>query len=158
MHKTIRSAASRINVVVGPLAALMGVAAAITAVVLSIVLESMWFLVLFLPALMGIGAGLFILRGSLRSALRIDEDGFTWQGFTGPAHSLRWDQLHQLVPPPGRAPRTGAIAQLRDGSQVEVIALRKSPTTPIAVAGLSDQTAIRNTLIEAHRNWLARQR
>ncbi|MBM7499837.1 hypothetical protein JOD52_000677 [Brachybacterium muris] len=158
MNKTIRSASARINVVVGPLVALMGVAVAIAAVALSIVLESMWPLLLFIPALMGIGAGLFLLRAALRSGLRIDGDGFTWQGFTGPAHSLRWDQLHRLVPPPGRAPRTVAIAQLRDGSQVEVIALWESPTSPMAVAGLSDQTATRKTLVEAHRYWLAQQR
>lgn len=158
MQKTLRSASARINVVVGPFVALMGVAAAITGVVLSLVMESLWPLVLFVPALIGIGAGLFLLRAALRSGLRIDGDGFTWQGFTGPAHSLRWDQLHRLVPPPGRAPRTVAVAQLRDGSQVEVIALWESPTSPMAVAGFSDQTAARDSLIEAHRCWLARQR
>ena len=89
MHAVIRSAGAQINLVVGPMVALIGVAALLTGVVLSIVLETAWFLMFLIPAAMGIGAGLLLLRGARRSRLQIDPEGFTWCGFVGAEQSLR---------------------------------------------------------------------
>ena len=130
MHAVIRSAGAQINLVVGPMVALIGVAALLTGVVLSIVLETAWFLMFLIPAAMGLGAGLLLLRGARRSRLQIDPEGFTWCGFAGAEQSLRWQEIHQLLPPPPASRRVVAIAQLRDGRQVEVRALWESPISP----------------------------
>ena len=93
VHAVIRSAGAQINLVVGPMVALIGVAALLTGVVLSIVLETAWFLMFLIPAAMGIGAGLLLLRGARRSRLQIDPEGFTWCGFAGAEQSLRWQEI-----------------------------------------------------------------
>lgn len=158
MRYTVQSASSRVNVVVGPLVVLIGVAAGIAAIVLSLVLESAWFLVLSLPALMAIGAGTAIFWGARRAGLRIDEQGFTWCGFLGASQSLRWEQIHQLVPPAAGSPRTVLVAQLRDGRQFEVRALWQSPTSPASLFTTPDHSRAQNALLSTHRAWLASHR
>lgn len=158
MQTTIRSAASRVNVVVGPMVLLIGIGAAVTAVILSIVMQTAWFLMLFLPALLAIGGGLFILWMARRARLEIDSVGFTWCGLLGSAHSVRWDELHQLLPPPPGRPRTVVIAQLRDGRQVEVQAIWEPPTFPAALLTAADHSRAQNALLGAHQGWLGAQR
>lgn len=158
MQRTIRSAGSRVNLVIGPMVMLIGVGAAITAVVLAIALEAPAFLALFVPAVLALGGGAFILWGAHRSRLRIDGRGFSWCGFVGREQSVRWEQLHQLLPPPPDATRTAAIAQLRDGDRVEVRALWKSATSPASLLGGSDHSEAQNALLAAHRAWLAERR
>ncbi|WP_243733760.1 hypothetical protein [Brachybacterium sp. AG952] len=154
----IRSAGAQINLVVGPMVALIGVAALLAGVVLSIVLETAWFLMFLIPAAMGIGAGLLLLRGARRSRLQIDPEGVTWCGFVGAEQSLRWQEIHQLLLPPPASRRVVAIAQLRDGRQVEVRALWESPTSPAVLLGSSDHSRAQNALLGAHRAWLAGHR
>ena len=64
MDSTFRSAGSRVNVVVGPLVMLIGVGAAITAVVLTLVLGEPGFLALLIPAALALGGGAFVLWGA----------------------------------------------------------------------------------------------
>ena len=158
VQAVIRSAGAQINLVVGPMVALIGVAALLTGVVLSIVLETAWFLMVLIPAALAIGGGLFILRGARRSRLHIDEGGFTWCGFVGAEQSLRWEQVHQLLPPPPASRRTVTIAQLRDGRQVEVRALWESATSPAAMLGPQDHSRAQNALLGAQRAWLSGRR
>ncbi|MFC7458793.1 hypothetical protein ACFQS2_16500 [Brachybacterium sp. GCM10030267] len=155
MSTTLRSAGSRVNHVIGPMVMLIGVAAGIAAIVLALALEALPFLVLFVPAALAVGGGAFVLWGARRSRLLIDETGFTWAGFVGRQHAVRWDTLHRLLPPPPGASRVVAIAELRDGSSVEVRALWDSPTSPSALLGASDHSAARDALIAAHREWLS---
>lgn len=155
---TIRSAASRVNFVVGPLVVLIGLGAALTAVILPFVLGTAWFLMLLLPALLGIGAGLFILWMARRARLQIDARGFTWCGFVGAEHSLRWEELDRLLPPGESSSRVVAVAQLRDGRQLEVEALWNSATAPAALFDAQDHSRARNALLGAHRAWLAGRR
>lgn len=158
MNLTIRSVAARVNYVVGPFVILIGIGAGITAIVLTWVLESAAFLMLFLPALLAIGAGAFILWAVQRSGLRIDAEGFSWCGALKPAQSLRWEQIHQLLPPPPASPRTVVVAQLRDGRQVEVRAIWESPTSPASLLSPADHSKAQNALLSAHRAWLAAHR
>lgn len=158
MQTVIRSAGARVNFVVGPMVVLIGVAALLAGVVLSVVMETAWFMMFLLPAAMGIGAGLFLLRGARRSRLQIDPEGFTWCGFVGAEQSLRWQEIHQLLPPPPTSRRVVAIAQLRDGRQVEVRALWESPTSPAVLLGRPDHSRAQNALLGAHRAWLAGHR
>ena len=158
VQAVIRSAGAQVNLVVGPMVALIGVAALLAGVVLSIVLETAWFLMFLIPAAMGIGAGLLLLRGARRSRLQIDPEGVTWCGFAGAEQSLRWQEIHQLLPPPPASRRVVAIAQLRDGRQVEVRALWESPTSPAVLLGPSDHSRAQNALLGAHRAWLAGHR
>ena len=51
-----------------------------------------------------------------------------------------------------------AIAQLRDGSQVEVRALWESPTSPAVLLGPPNHSRAQNALLGAHRAWLAGHR
>lgn len=155
---TIRSAGAQVNLVVGPMVILIGVAAVLAAIVLSLMLETAWFLMLLIPAALAIGGGLFILRGARRSRLHIDEHGFTWCGFVGAEQALRWEQVHQLLPPPPASRRTVTIAQLRDGRQVEVQALWESPTSPASMLGPQDHSRAKNALLGAHRAWLSGRR
>ncbi len=158
MITTIRSATARVNLVVGPMVVLIGIAAGIAAIILSIVMETAWFLMLLMPALLGIGGGLFILWTTRRARLEIDADGFTWCGFIGAAQSLRWEEVHRLLPPPTGSPRTVVIAQLHDGRRVEVRTLWNSPTTPAALFSVQDHRRAQNALLGAHRAWLAGRR
>ena len=158
MITTIRSATARVNLVVGPMVVLIGIAAGIAAIILSIVMGTAWFLMLLMPALLGIGGGLFILWTTRRARLEIDADGFTWCGFVGAEQTLRWEQVHQLLPPPPASRRTVTIAQLRDGSQVEVRALWESATSPAAMLGPQDHSRAQNALLGAHRAWLSGRR
>lgn len=159
MHRIIRSAGAKANFFVGPLVMLIGFGAAITAVVLSIALETPGFLILLLPGAMGIGAGLFLLRMARRARLEIDERGITWCGFAGREHSLRWDQLHRIwAPPPGANPRLVALAQLRDGAVVEIRAIWASPTSPVALLGASNHEEEFQALVQAHQHWLTATR
>jgi hypothetical protein len=155
---TIRAASSRVNLVVGPMVLLIGLAAVLAAIILSAALGTAWFLMLLIPAALAIGGGQFILRGARRSRLQIDADGFTWCGFVGAEQTLRWEQVHQLLPPPPASRRTVTIAQLRDGRQVEVQALWEPPTSPAAVLGPQDHSRAQNALLDAHRAWLAGRR
>ena len=88
VHRTLCSAAARVNVVVGPMVMLIGLAAGSAAAVLAVVMEAPAFLALFIPAAMGIGAGLFLVWGARRARLEIRPDGFTWCGFLGAAQLL----------------------------------------------------------------------
>ena len=155
MQQTIRGTGSRVNtVIVGPMVMLIGVGAGITAIVLSIVLQAPGFLALFLPALLALGGGAFVLWGARRSRLRVDEHGATWSGFLGATRSLRWDQVHRLLPPPAGDPRCVAIVQLRDGSHREVHALWESRTSPVSLMGAPDHSEAQNALLAGHRAWL----
>ncbi len=100
----------------------------------------------------------FLLRGARSSRLQIDPEGFTWCGFVGAEQSLRWQEIHQLLPPPPTSRRVVAIAQLRDGRQVEVRALWESPTSPAVLLGRPDHSRAQNALLGAHRAWLAGHR
>ncbi|MGO1284887.1 MAG: hypothetical protein ACTHWF_00435 [Brachybacterium sp.] len=156
MSITIRSVAAKVNYAVGPFVILIGIAAGITAIILTWVLESAGFLMLFLPSLLAIGAGVFILWAVQSSGLRIDAQGFSWCGALKAPQSLRWEQVHQLLPPPPGSPRTVVIAQLRDGRQVEVRAVWESPTSSLLTP--IDHSKAQNALLGAHQNWLAAQR
>lgn len=159
MQQTIRGTGSRVNVVVvGPMVILLGVGAGITAIVLSIVLQNPAYLGLFFPAVLALGGGAFVMWGARRSRLQVDEHGATWSGFVGAKQSLRWDQVHRLLPPPAGTSRTVAIAQLRDGSRLEVRALWESPTSPGSLMGATDHSEAQNALLAAHRGWLAAHR
>lgn len=158
MPRTIRGAGSRVNLVIGPLVMLIGIGAGITAIILTIVLGAAGFLALFIPAALALAGGAFVLRGALRSRLQIDADGFTWCGFLGAERSLRWEQLHRLLPPPSGSSRTVAIAELRDRSRIEVRALWESPTSPASLLGAADHSTAQNALLAAHREWLAGRR
>ncbi|WP_394215535.1 hypothetical protein [Brachybacterium vulturis] len=156
MSITIRGLAATVNYVVGPFVILVGAAAGIAATVLTWVLESAGFLMLFLPSLLAIGAGVFILWSVQRSGLRIDAHGFSWCGPIRPAQSLRWEQVHQLRPPPSGSPRTVVIAQLHDGRRVEVRAIWDSPTSSLLIP--VDHSRAQNALLSAHQEWLAARR
>lgn len=158
MNITLRSTAATVNYVVAPFVILIGIAAGIAAIVLTWVLESAGFLMLLLPSLLAIGAGVLILRAVHRSGLRIDEQGFSWCGAFKAAQALRWEQVHQLLPPPPGSPRTVVIAQLRDGRQVEVRAIWESPTSPSSLLSTADHSKAQNALLSAHQAWLAAQR
>lgn len=158
MPLTIRAASSWINLVVGPMVLLIGLAGGLAAIILSAVLGTAWFLMLLIPAAMAIGGGLFILRGARRSRLQIDADGFTWCGVVGAEQTLRWEQVHRLLPPPPANRRTVTIAQLRDGRQIEVRALWESPTSPAVLLGPPDHRRAQDALLDAHRAWLAGRR
>lgn len=158
MSITIRSVAATVNYAVGPFVILIGIAAGIAAVVLTWVLESAGFLLLFFPSLLAVGAGAFILWAVHRSGLRIDEQGFSWCGAFKAAQSLRWEQVHQLLPPPPGSPRTVVIAQLRDGRQVEVRAVWESPTSPSSLLSAADHSTAQNALLSAHQEWLTARR
>lgn len=158
MESTFRSSASRINVVVGPMVMLVGVLAAIAAVVLSLVMETAGFLALLIPAALALGGGAFVLWGARRSRLRIDADGFTWAGFVGAQRAVRWQVLERLVPPAPGDRRLVATALLRDGSRVPVRALWEPATVPSALSGGPDHSQVQNALLSAHRQWLAGNR
>ncbi|HEX7350658.1 PH domain-containing protein [Brachybacterium sp.] len=158
MPTTIRSNDSRINFFVGPLVILIGIGGALTAVILSIAMQTAWFLMLFIPALLGVGGGLFILWIARRARLVIDDDGFRWCGFLGAEQSLRWEQVHQLLPPPANQKQTVLVAQLHDRRQVPVRALWTSQTSPAALLGAADHSEAQNALLDAHRAWLAARR
>lgn len=158
MNHVIRSASARGNDVVGPLVMVMGVLAMVTAIVLVIALDSAWFLGLFLPALMGIGAGLFITRMAKRARLEITPAGFTWAGPSGPERSLRWEQVYRIVHPGQADRRIAAVAQLHDGSLVPIRAEWNSPTSPAVLLGMEDHTEALRTLVGAHQQWLAAHR
>jgi hypothetical protein len=154
----LRSAASRVNHVVGPMVVLIGIAAAIAAVVLSLALGTAWFLLLLLPAALGIGGGLFVLLIARRARLQIDAEGFTWCGWLGAEQSLRWEQVRELLPPrPGDA-QLVAVARLHDGREVPVRAVWNSPTSPTALLSAPDHGAAQDALLRAHRAWLAARR
>lgn len=51
-----------------------------------------------------------------------------------------------------------AIAQLRDGRQVEGRALWDSPTSPAVLLGPSGHSRAQNALLGAHPAWLAGHR
>lgn len=153
--QVFRSGAGAVNLIVGPLVMLIGLGAAVTAIVLSVVIETPGFLALLIPAALALGGGAFILRGARRSRLEIGPDGITWAGFVGAEQSLRWEQVYRILPPPPAASRVAALAQLRDGSTVEVRALWQSPTSPAALLGATSHRAECAAMINAHRTWLS---
>ena len=157
METTFRSSSSRLNVVVGPLVMGIGVLGAVAAVVLALVLEP-GFLILLIPAALGVGGGAFVLWGARRSRLRIDAEGFVWSGFVGPQRSVRWQMLERLVPPAPGDRRLVATALLRDGTQVPVRALWEPATFPSSLSGGPDHSAVQDALLSAHRGWLAGHR
>lgn len=158
METVFRSSSSRINFVVGPMVMVIGILAAIAALVLSFVLETIGFLFLLIPAALALGGGAFVLWGARRSRLRIDADGFVWAGFVGAQRSVRWQMLERLVPPAPGDPRLVATALLRDGTPVAVRALWAPATFPASLGGGQDHSEVQNALIAAHRHWLAGQR
>lgn len=140
MRTVFRGAAARVNLIVGPMVALIGIAAGLAAIILSVALGTAWFLLLFLPALMGTGAGAFLFWAARRARMEIDAEGFRWSAFAGSEQSVRWEQLHRLLPPPPGRPRTVAIAQLGDGRQVAVEAVWRGPRrSPGSTAPLTMQ-------------------
>lgn len=158
METTFRSSAAHLHVVVGPMVMVLGVLAAIAAVVLSLVLESPGFLALLIPAALALGGGGVVLRGALRSRLRIDADGFVWAGFLGAERSVRWQSLERLLPPTPGGRRLVAIALLRDGALVPVHALWEPPLLPSALGGGPDHAAVQHALLSAHQRWIAAHR
>lgn len=158
MDTTFRSAGSRVNHVVGPMVMLIGVGAAVTAVVLTLVLGEAGFLALFIPALLALGGGAFVLWGARRARLRIDAQGFTWAGFVGAQQAVRWEQLQRIAPPSPGDPRLVALALLHDGTVVPVRALWEPPTLPSSLSGGPDHAAVQRALISAHQQWLAPRR
>lgn len=158
METTFRAAASRVNLVVGPLVMLIGVLGAIAAVVLSLAMQTAWFLLLLVPAVVAVGAGALLLRGARRACLRIGPDGFTWAGFVGARQTVRWQSLDRLLPPAPGDPRLVATALLRDGTPVPVRALWEPPTLPSAFSGGPAHAQVQGALLEAHRRWLAAHR
>ena len=143
------------NLVVGPAVMIIGIGALVTAIVLSVVLETAGFLALLIPAALALGGGAFILRGARRSRLEITADGFVWGGFIGAEHTLRWDQVHRILPAPPGASRVAALAPLRDGSTTEVRALWVPPTSPLSLMGGVNHREDYQALVNAHRQWLA---
>lgn len=158
MQTTFRSSASRINAVVGPMVMVIGICAAIAAVVLSLVMETAAFLALLIPAVLALGGGAFVLWGARRSRLRIDAEGFVWAGFVGAQRAVRWQMVQRLMPPAPEDPRLVAMVLLRDGTQVPLQALWEPATFPVSLAGGADHSAAQNALIAAHRQWLATHR
>jgi len=158
MDTTFRSAGSRINQIVGPMVMLIGVAAAVAAVVLTFALGHAGFLGLLVPAVLALGGGALVLRGALRSRLRIDAQGFRWAGFFGPERSVPWERLQRIAPPASGDPRLVALAQLHDGTTVPVRAVWEPATLASSLSGGPDHTAVQNALISAHRQWLAGRR
>lgn len=158
METTFRSSSSRINFFVGPMVMVVGVLAAIAAVVLSLVMETAGFLALLVPAVLALGGGSFVLWGARRSRLRIDADGFVWAGFVGAQRSVRWQLLERLVPPAPGDQRLVATALLREGTQVPVRALWVPATFPSMLSGGPDHSEVQNALVSAHRQWLAAHR
>lgn len=154
---TIRSSASTVNFVVGPMVVLIGITAAVAAVVLTFVMQTAWMLMLLLPGILGMGAGLFILWMARRARLEITGEGFTWCGFLGKPHSMQWAQLQQIMPPRTPGARAVALLVLRDGKQVDMEALWESQTSPGTLMGGRDRTSVRNQLIQGHQQWLAQQ-
>lgn len=157
MQQIIRSPGAKVNFVVGPMVLVIGVGAAVTAVVLSVVLDAPGFLALFIPAALAFAGGALILWMARRARLEITEAGFTWCGFFAAEQSLHWSQVYQILPPPPGASRVAAVARLRDGSMVEVRAVWASPTSPVALLGGSDHSAECGALITAHKQWLGHQ-
>lgn len=143
--------------VVGPMVMLIGLAAAITAVVLSLTLSTAWFLALLLPAVLALAAGGFIIWISRRSRLEIRPDGVTWCGPLGAESSLAWTQVQQILPAPPGSPRTAAIAQLTDGSRVPIEARWIPATAPSNVLGGADHSEALKALADGHRTFLARR-
>ncbi len=158
MATVFRSPSSRINVVVGPMVMVVGVLAAIAAVVLSLVMETPGFLALLIPAVLALGGGAFVLWGALRSRLRLEKDGFVWAGFVGAQRSVRWQELARLEPPAPGDHRLVATALLRDGTRVPVRALWEPATRPSVLSGAQDHSEVQNALLSAHRRWLAGHR
>ena len=154
MRQIMRSPGAKVNFVVGPMVLVIGVGAAVTAVVLTVVVDTAGFLALLIPAVLALAGGTFILWMARRARLEITEDGFTWCGFLAAEQSLAWAQVHQILPPPPGASRVAAVARLRDGSLVDVRALWTSPTSPAALLGGADHSAERDALITAHKQWL----
>lgn len=158
METTFRATGSRVNLVVGPLVMLFGVLAALTAVILSLAMQTAGFLLLLVPAAFGVGAGAFVLRGARRSRLRIDAEGFVWAGFVGAERAVRWQELDRLLPPGPGDPRLVATALLRDGTPVPVRALWEPATVPSVLSGGPEHSEMQNALLAAHRHWLAAHR
>ena len=159
MHEVMRTASSKVNVVVGPFVMLMGVLAAIAAVALSILAETVWFLALFIPAALALGGGLFILWGARRSRLEITPQQLIWCGFIGSEKRLDWAQIAQISPPPaGSSHRVAAIAHLVSGQATEIRALWESSTSPGPLAGVSDHSRALHLMIQGHQAFLAQQR
>lgn len=159
MPQIHRSAGAQVNrLVVGPMVMLIGVGAAITGVVLAVVLEVPLFLLFVALGAAVVTAGFLVQRMGRRARLEFTADGFTWCGFLGSERSLRWEQVHRILPPPPGAPRVAALAQLRDGSVQEVRAVWESGTSPSVLAGGSDHAPARAALITAHQAWLAGRR
>lgn len=148
----------RVNVVAGPLVALIGLAAAVVAVILALTTHATAFLALFIPAVLAMAAGSYIFWGARRSRLAVDGAGFTWAGFFGREHSVRWEQLHHFAPPPPGDRRGVLTAVLRDGAPVPVRSVWVPPQA-IAVLGTTpDLAVIQQTLFDGHRRWLAGHR
>lgn len=160
MHETYRDRAARLNTVVtGPMVVVIGVATAIAAIVLSIVLETAWFLVLFIPALLALGGGGFIIWFSRRSRLEVTPAELVWCGALGAERRLAWERIDRITPAPaGAPPRLAALAQLTDGSVEEIRALWTSPTAPTSVLGGLDHSEQVALMIRGHRAHLASRR
>lgn len=154
MEQVIRSTAARVNFVVGPLVMIIGLGAAVAAIVLTVVLDTPGFLALLIPAAFALGAGAFVLRMARRARLEIGPDGFTWAGFLGAEQTLQWRQVYRILPAPPGSSRVAAVAQLRDGTTTEVRALWQSPTSPMALLGAADHRHECAALVSAHRQWL----
>lgn len=154
MGQVIRSSGSKVNFVVGPMVMIIGVGAAVTAIVLSIALDTPAFLALFIPAALALGGGLFVLWGARRCRLEITADGFIWCGFVGTEHTLQWSQVYRILPAPPGASRVAALAQLQDGTTTEVRALWE----PAFLLLGSDHRHACQALINAHQQWLGQPR
>lgn len=122
--------AGRINIGIGWMLVGMGCLGAVGLVIVGILVDSLVFIFLFGPLVL----------------------------FAGAPKSLEWHEVHRiLLPPPGSPRRLAALAQLRDGRVVEIMALWDSKTNPVALLDeLVDHRRAQKILIDGRRAYLAR--
>lgn len=135
----------------------IGAFTAVSAIVLSFVMHTPWFLILFLPGAMAIGGGALVLRGARRSQMRIDAAGFTWAGFFGAQRSVRWTELDRIMPPTPDDRLLVGFALLRDGRWIPVRAVWEPAAWPVMWRA-PHVAPVYHALIAAHQEWLARHR
>lgn len=150
----IRATAAKMLFVVGPFIMLMGVGVLVTMIVLWFVLDTSAVLFFLMPAALGIGSGLFLLRMARKGRLEIAADGFTWCGYIGPDRTVRWQDLHRIRPPRHHGGRNVALLQFRVGREEDLVALWVGPTDPSVVTGTLDLSSVRTQLIQAHQQFL----
>lgn len=133
----------------------MGAVAVVVLTVLSFTVAHWIVFFLLAPLLMLVGGGIN-LRMGYRARLEVRPDRFIWCGTVGREFTVFWRDVWQIVlPAPGSRPRLAALAQMRDGSAVEIEALWFPQASLGAVLSPPDHSRAQQALIDGHRAYLA---